>query len=288
MYLVLTLYIAANSLAKIYSFINSESLGMIEFPQQNSKERWPDLITRSHEKFYDLFTNADMAIQTIKDNSDLIVGIKWAHHGPKSFKKTVELSRRAKTLLMVENHHMPESLSYLKKGDIVTHIYHKYFNKMAGRVDGLVDENGNIHPEFYDAYKKGIIFDLGHGSGSFSWDVAELAMKEGMPPNVISTDLWKSNINGPVYDLPTTMSKLLYLGMSLQEVVKASTYTPAKIIGKDSLIGTLRPGAGGGIVIMRKLERKTELIDSYGAIRKSDFVLIPEMIIYKNKVIIND
>lgn len=281
-------FVIKRSMVKIYLFINSESLGMIEFPQKVSKERWPDLIIRSHEKFYDFFTNSEKTIQAIKNNPEFIVGIKWAHHGPKSFQKTVELSRKAKSLLMVENHHMPESLSYLKRGDIVTHIYHGYFNEVAGRIDGMTDKDGNIHPEFYKAYKEGIIFDLGHGSGSFSWDVAQLAINEGMPPHVISTDLWKSNIDGPVYDLPTTMTKLLLLNMSLEDVIKASTFTPAKIIGREKQIGTLRPGAIGGLVIMRKLERKTELVDSYGDKKKSDFVLVPEMVIYQNRIIKND
>lgn len=281
-------FVINRSMVKIYSFINSESLGMIEFPQEDSKERWPYLITRSHEEFYDFFTNPEKTIEAIKNNTKFIVGIKWAHHGPKSFQETVKLSRKAKSLIMVENHHMPESLSYLKRGDIITHIYHRYFNKMAGRIDGMTGEDGNIHPEFYKAYKEGIIFDLGHGSGSFSWDVAELALNEGMPPHVISTDLWRSNIAGPVYDLPTTMSKLLYLGMSLEDVIKATTFTPAKIIGMEKQIGTLKSGAIGGLVIMRKLERKIELVDSYGDKKKSDFVLVPEMVIYQNKIIKND
>lgn len=277
-------FIIDSTETRIYAFINAESLGMIEFPQAKSGEKWPDLITQNDEEYYDYFTNNERTLRAIKQNPDFVVGIKWAHHGPKSIKKAVDLARKANTTIMVENHHMPESLSLLRKGDVVTHIYHKYYNKLAGRIDGMTDENGSIHDEYYKAYKNGILFDLGHGGGSFSWEVAELAIRESLFPNVISTDLWKSNVDGPVFDLPTTMSKLMHLGMKLEDIVKAVTYTPATLLKRENEIGTLRPGSKGGLVIMDKMNCKVELVDSYGNGKKVESILVPNTIIYRDNI----
>lgn len=280
-------FVISKSSTNIYAFINAESLGMIEFPQIETGEKWPELITMSDESYYDYFTNDERTMEIIRENSNFIVGIKWAHHGPKSIRKAVDLAKKANVMIMMENHHMPESLSLLRKGDIVTHIFHKHFNENAGRIDGMTDGNRSIHEEYYKAYKDGIIFDLGHGSGSFSWDVAELAIKESLPPHVISTDLWLSNVNGPVYDLPTTMSKLLYLGMDLEDVVRAVTETPAKILNKSNELGTLTPGAVGGAVILDQVRKRVSLIDSDGIGRNVDTILFPSTVLYRENIIVN-
>lgn len=278
-------FIVNTSLTTIYSFINAESLGMIEFPQEETEEKWPNLITQAGERYYNFFTNDKKTIKAIKENPDLVVGIKWAHHGRKSLKWSVDLARKAGVIIMLENHHMPESLNLLQNGDIITHIYHKFYNKLAGKIDGLTDEDGRIHNEFFKAYKNGVIFDLGHGSGSFSWEVAKTATSEGLFPHVISTDLWRSNINGPVFNLPLTMSKLLYLGMPLEDIIRAVTHTPAKILKKEKEIGTLRPGAKGGVVIMDNIKGSAVLVDSYGDRKKVENFLFPNTTIYRGKII---
>ena len=99
-----------------------------------------------------------------------------------------------------------------------------------------------IHPAVLEAKKRGVYFDIGHGQGSFSWTVAELCAEQGFWPDAISTDLHSGNIHGPAYDLPTVMSRFLYLGMPLYDVVRAVTVTPATVIRKEHLIGSLSSG----------------------------------------------
>jgi dihydroorotase len=130
--------------------------------------------------------------------------------------------------------------------------------------DGLLDADGKVQPEFYKAAKRGVIFDLGHGARSFTWEVAEKGLSQGIKPDTLGTDLHVENLGGPVYDLPTTMSKLLLLGMSLDEVVEASTYKPAKVLGMQDQIGTLKVGACADIVIIKLSKGKYTYADTKG------------------------
>ena len=93
-----------------------------------------------------------------------------------------------------------------------------------------------------EAKRRGVCFDIGHGQGALNWKVAEICAEQGFWPDSISTDLHQGNIHGPAYDLPTVMSKLLHVGMPLYDVIKAVTITPATLISKDHLIGSLSPG----------------------------------------------
>ena len=103
---------------------------------------------------------------------------------------------------------LPELLARMRPGDVVTHCFH-------GNDGGLLDEDGRVWPEAFAARERGILFDVGHGSGSFTWRVARDALAQGFPPDTISSDIHTYNHAGPVHDLPRTLSKLLHLGMPL-------------------------------------------------------------------------
>jgi dihydroorotase len=251
-------YVIGNVKTRVYALLNIESQGMIEFSRPN--QRWADLITGRD----DMFINVDGTVDVIRQNRDVILGIKWAHHGIEGVKLARLAADRAGCLLMVENHLQPETLKYLRKGDVVTHIYH---GLRIEQHDGLLDEKGNVQPEFFDAVKRGVILDVGHGAASFRWSVAEKGFEQGIKPDTISTDLHIGSYEGPVYDLPTTMSKFLYLGLSLEEVVRAVTAKPAEVLGKENFIGTLKPGARGDIAILRLEDGSFPLPDAAGELR---------------------
>src|SRR5699024_3251300 len=123
-------------------------------------------------------------------------------------------------------------LAYLKAGDVVTHCY-------TPGLMGILDRRGKVKSSVRKARDEGIYFDLGHGAGSFSFDVAERAMADNFPPDIISSDLHAYNIAGPAFDLPTTLSKFLYLGMSLSEVIRRCTTVPARALKATTGIGKL-------------------------------------------------
>jgi len=260
-------YVIKNARTRIFALLNIESLGMIEYFRE--KQKWPSLITGRDE----MFINIEGTLETIKRNRDVILGIKWAHHSVKGVKLAREAADQAGCLLMAENHHQPETIRYMKKGDIITHLYH---GLRMEQHDGLLDEDGKVQPEFFDAVKRGVIMDVGHGARSFRWPVAEKGIEQGIRPDTISTDLHVNSFNGPVYDMPTTMSKFLHLGLSLEEVVRASTARPAEAIGKQDMIGTLKPGACGDVTVLKLLEGKFPLFDveNEGRICKQRLVAI--------------
>jgi dihydroorotase len=117
-------------------------------------------------------------------------------------------------------------------------------------------------------------FDVGHGCGSFSWHTAAQALSEGLGPDAISTDLHRYSIERPVVDLPTTMSRYLALGLSLADVITATTSSPASILGRPEL-GTLRPGSPADVTVLRLDTTPVDLPDAQGIRRTVPTRLIP-------------
>lgn len=275
------------SKARILALLNIESLGMIEFADRRPRwtdQEWPKLLTALDEAFAGMFINIENTVNIIRRNRPTIVGIKWAHHGIRGMALAREAADKARCRLMIENHFMPQALEHVKRGDIVTHLYHDYFNPHAGYYDGLTDD-GKIRPEFHQALKRGVVLDVGHGKGSFSWKVAELAFREGIKPHTISSDLWIGNVNGPVHDLPTTMSKFLHLGMELDEVVRAATATPASVVGRVGELGTLKRGACADVAIFKIKEGRFPFIDSYGNGRTGSKLLVPMKVLRRGLLV---
>jgi dihydroorotase len=142
----------------------------------------------------------------------------------------------------------------LRPGDVVTHSF-------GGFEDVLIDESGKVRDGFKEAARRGVVFDVGHGGGGFSFTNAERAIADGLPPGNISTDLHQGSIGGPVFDMVTTMSKFLYLGLSLDEVVRLTTQSTAAIMGMGDTLGTLAVGAAGDATILRLAEGRFPLVD---------------------------
>ena len=127
--------------------------------------------------------------------------------------------------------------------------------------------------EVREAAERGVIFDVGHGAGSFEWDVVEAAIEQGFEPTTISTDLHVKNLHGPVYDMPTTMSKFLMLGVPLQRVVEMSSTRPAQVLGRADQLGTLKVGTVADIAVLEKHEGNFVFTDSYQETRTGSQLL---------------
>jgi dihydroorotase len=151
---------------------------------------------------------------------------------------------------------LPELLAQLRPGDVVTHCFHNN--------DGcLLDDAGRVWPEAFAARERGILFDVGHGVGSFTWSVARAALAQGFPPDTISSDIHAHNHAGPVYDLPRTLSKLLHLGMPLDDVIAAATSRVGAHLAHvaPSGLGTLAPGAPGDLSLLERQRGSFALVD---------------------------
>lgn len=154
---------------------------------------------------------------------------------------------------------MDHVLSRMKAGDVLTHCFH-------GKGCGLVDSNLKLLPSAKEALARGVLLDVGHGVASFDFRVARALLDQGVLPHFISSDIHYYNLHGPVFDLVTTMDKFLHFGMDLPEVIRRTTYLPAKFLKKESEIGSLQPGAVADITVLEIQEVEEELTDSEGQI----------------------
>lgn len=148
-------------------------------------------------------------------------------------------------------------LSQMRARDVLTHCYH-------GHRCGMVDTQLKVLPVVRDALQRGVLLDVGHGMGAFDFRVARSLLQQGVLPEFISSDLHHYNVDGPVYDQVTTLDKFLHLGMELPEVIRRTTATVARFLGRQDELGTLKPGACADITILELLEGEFPLTDSMG------------------------
>ncbi|MHB8574369.1 MAG: amidohydrolase/deacetylase family metallohydrolase [Dehalococcoidia bacterium] len=153
------------------------------------------------------------------------------------------------------------------EGDVISHCFH-------GKVGGVITRVGLVLPAIRNAVERGVRLDVGHGSGSFSFGVAERALAAGLKPHHISTDLHRGNVRGPVYSLALTLSKLLDLGMDLFEVIAAGSLSPARTFAIDE-IGPVTAGRPANLTVFRLVNRPLTVRDSYRGERTLDRILEP-------------
>lgn len=218
-------------------------------------------------------------------NKDTIVGIKVAHYrGPDwtPVERGVEAGTIAKIPVMIDfGEFRPERpfqdlvLKKLRPGDIYTHAFYvpvPYF-----------DDNGKLLPYLFEARKRGIIFDVGHGGAAFEFRQAVPAVKQGFPPDSISTDIHSGSINSGMKDQLNVMSKFLNMGMTIEDVVMRSSWNPARIIHRE-MIGHLSVGAIADIAVLKIEKGSYGFVDSFGARMDGTLRLVNEMTISSGHV----
>jgi len=216
----------------------------------------------------------------------LIVGIKIAHYaGPEwiAVDRAVEAGRLAKLPVMVDFAEFRKErpfqqlvLEHLRPGDIYTHLY-------LGAVP-MLDPEGTVLPYLFEARKRGVIFDVGHGGGSFQWRQAAPAVRQGFVPDSISTDLHVSSMNAGMKDMLNVMSKFVALGMSLEDVVARSTWNPAREIHQEEL-GHLSVGAPADIAVLRLVKGDFGFLDAGGRRMNGSQKLVGELTIRAGRVV---
>ena len=169
-------------------------------------------------------------------------------------------------------------LSRLRPGDIHTHVFPQQFP--------VIDDPGMVYDQLHRARARGVLFDLGHGAASFWFRNAAPAIQQGFPPDSINTDLHTRNVNGPVFDMATTMSKMLAVGMPLPEVIARSTVAPARQIGRPEL-GTLSPGAEADVALLALDEGEFGFVDCGGFRQKARQRLLCPLAIRAGGIVYN-
>jgi dihydroorotase len=230
--------------------------------------------------------DAKATAEQAKKYKDTVVGIKTAHYrGPEwtPVERAVEAGNMAGIPVMVDFGQFRSErpfeklvLEKLRPGDIYTHTY-------LGRVP-MLDDHNKVRPFLFEARKRGIIFDVGHGGGSFLWKQAVHAVKQGFVPDSISTDLHITSMNAGMKDMANVMSKFLNLGMSVDDVVIRSTWNPAREIKREDL-GNLTVGGIADVAVLRLVKGDFGFIDVSGARMGGTQKLICELTVKGGKVV---
>jgi dihydroorotase len=225
------------------------------------------------------------AAEMASKHPETVVGIKTAHYGGRDWgpvERAVEAGEKSGLPVMVDfGDDFPERplatllTEKLRPGDIYTHCY-------SGRRQELRD--GRVNPGMIEGRERGVIFDVGHGGGSFFWRVAVPMVKEGFWPDSISTDLHISSMNSGMKDQLNVMGKFLALGMDLDDVIATSTWNPAREIGREEL-GHMSVGALADVAVLRLETGAFGFIDAYGARRDGTRKLVGELTLRDGKVV---
>lgn len=232
---------------RIFAFINIAGLGMMtNIVEQHPEDMKPEEVARLARKF-----------------PDIVVGVKTAHWEAPTWTavdKALEAGRLMNKPVMVDFGYFKPERPYwqlvtqkLRPGDISTHAFRATVP--------MVDAQGKVYAYQKQARARGVLFDTGHGGGSFAWRNAVPAIAQGYYPDSISTDLHTDSMNGAMMDMPTTMSKFLAMGMPLEEVILRSTWKPAQVIHHEE-VGHLTVGADADIAALSLNDGHFNFMDS--------------------------
>jgi dihydroorotase len=255
-------FVAGQTRSHLYAFVHIANIGLAGFPV-------PELYNID-------FAQVDAAAKAIAENRDLVIGAKVrmsenviAKHGLEPLKRAIRACEMAgtggKVMCHIGGVETPELMSQildmLRPGDILTHAYSGAPN-LSGRFTNIVQE-GRLLPAALEAKRRGVLFDVGHGGGSFDYTVAEAAMAAGAGPDTISSDIhvFSGNTPGMPY-LTWVMSKFLNLGLSLEQVVTMATANPAKVINRAPKAGTLQIGAPADVSLIEVVDGPVEFVDT--------------------------
>jgi dihydroorotase len=255
-------FVVPASRTRQYAFVHIGLVGLAGFPV-------PELFNIN-------YAQVEAAARAVAENADLVLGVKVrmsenviANHGLEPLRRSIracELSGvPAKVMCHIggvaDKPMMSALLDLLRPGDVLTHCFSGAPNN-AGEGTNIV-QDGKLLPAALAAKRRGVVFDVGHGGGSFDYTIAEAAIAQGCPPDTISSDIhvFSGNTPGMPY-LPWVMSKLVGLGFSLPEVVAMATTAPARVIARMPKHGTLQAGAPADLSILDLVEGPVEFVDT--------------------------
>jgi dihydroorotase len=225
-------WIAKPAAARLYALLNISTIGLTASTWELANLNYCDV---------------DLCVKLANLNRDLVLGVKvridrntTSGTGLEPLRRGIAAAQQLEQPVMVHIGYGPPTISevlpFLRPGDILTHCF-------TGGDMRIMDNQGKLLDDAKRVWDAGVIMDVGHGGGSFSFEVGEKMIEQGYLPDVISSDIHQHSVNGPLFDLPTCLSKFMAIGMSFAEVIRAATIRPAQVMGMADEIGTLKVGA---------------------------------------------
>ena len=266
-------YIVEPSRVRVFALLNLSSIGLIAPTWELSNLD---------------YCNVDLAESIVNENHDLILGIKaridrntTRGTGIRPLELARELADRVGLPLMVHIGSGPPTIdevaALLRPNDILTHCF-------SGGDMRILNDDGKVNPQIMALKEQGLVLDIGHGTGSFSYAVTEAMLDQGVLPDVISTDIHQTARQGPMYDMPTTLSKFLNLGMSLPDVIERATSNPARAMRREDL-GTLSVGAPADIAVFRIEQGEYDFYDVEMSLRRGTTRMVCTMAMVSGEIL---
>ena len=268
-------HVVGQTRTRLYAFVHIANIGLAGFPI-------PELFNIDYAR-------TDDAAKAVAENADMVLGIKVRmsenvinKHGLEPLKRAIAACEAAGTGAKVMCHIggvetvalMGQILDMLRAGDVLTHAYSGAPN--LNNAPTNIVQDGKLLPAALAAKQRGVIFDVGHGGGSFDYTIAEAAIRDGAPPDTISSDIHVFSGNSPGMPYLTwVMSKFLGLGFTLEQVVAMATVNPAKVINRAPKLGTLQVGAPGDVAIMELVQGPVSFVDTRNNTRNGQAWLKP-------------
>jgi dihydroorotase len=272
-------HIVAQTRTRLFAFVHIANMGLAPFPV-------PELYNID-------FAQVDAAAKAVAENSDLAIGIKVrmsenviAKNGTEPLKRAIEACQKAGGNAKVMCHIggvetarlMSDILDLLRPGDVLTHAYSGAPN-LSNAFTNIV-QDGKLLPAALAAKQRGVIFDVGHGGGSFDYSVAEVAIPAGAGPDTISSDIHVVSGNTPGMPYLTwVMSKFLNMGFTLEQVIAMTTINPARVIDRLPKLGTLQLGAPGDVSVLEVVDGPVEFVDTRNNRRQGKVHLRPAHVV---------
>ncbi len=255
-------WIAKPAQSRIYSLLNISSIGLTATTWELANLNYCDV---------------DLCVKLMQLYEGLVLGVKCridfattGNNGIEPLSRARIAAEQAQLPMMVHIGRGPptllEVLDLMRPGDILTHCF-------TGHDMRIIDDSGKLIEAAQRAWDNGVIMDIGHGAGSFSFETAEALIAAGRKPDVISSDIHQMSVHGPLYDLPTCLSKFLALGMTLEDVIRAATIRPAEAMGLADEIGSLKVGALADVALFKVEEGSFPLYDVFMNKRESKQLL---------------
>lgn len=271
-------YIVNTSITRVFALVDIGALGTI-------------VGTKDTLKNLD-WVNPELAARAAAGTKPAVVGIKvrlqksiQGANDLECLRRALEAAEASQLPLMAHISDpyspLPDILKLMRKGDVFTHVYNDHSH-------GILDPGGKILPEVLEARQRGILFDSAHGRSHFSFDTAEKALQQNFLPDSISTDLSEGNTTGPVFDLPTTISKFLAMGMDLDKAIERVTARPAAAFNFGRQLGSLRPGSDADVAIFELRDGNFEFVDANQQKRSGRQKLINTAVVCRGQLFTNE